>query len=192
MRFEITGRQVTVTPAMQRVFERLLAKIDKRLNDSALSAEAVLSRAKLNNKTEITLHARGEKFLRGVGEAATWDASIRAAFAKIEQQAEKMKSKWQEGKRQRLSTSRLAAEAAAMAEAAEAPKAKARKASREGGRMPAVLAATRQAVKTLSVSEATRKLGSGDGVMVFRDATSGKVGVLVRRGGELTLVETDA
>ena len=48
---------------------------------------------------EITLHARGEKFLHGVGSSEAWETSLTQAIDKIAQQAQKVKGKWQAKKR---------------------------------------------------------------------------------------------
>ena len=67
MRLELTGRHVEIAPIVRRLVERKLARLDRMLNDSALSAQVVLSREKRIYRTDVSLHARGEKFLHGVG-----------------------------------------------------------------------------------------------------------------------------
>src|SRR5213595_146146 len=99
MRLELTGRHVDITPTLRRLVDTKLAKLERALNDSAMSAHAVLTREKHRHRTDITLHARGEKFLHGVGDSGSWEASVSAAIEKITQQAHKIKGKWQERKR---------------------------------------------------------------------------------------------
>src|SRR5262245_54518057 len=99
MRFELTGRHIEITPPLRRLVNTKLAKLERLLNDSAVSARAVLTREKYRLKAEIALHARGEKFLYGVGSATAWEASVEAAIDKIAQQAHRVKGKWQERKR---------------------------------------------------------------------------------------------
>src|SRR5262245_55961270 len=101
MRFELTGRHVDITPALRRLVEGKLAKLERVLNDSALSAQAVLTREKHRHRADITLHARGEKFLHGVGNSDAWEPSVAQAIERITQQAQKVKGKWQERKRRR-------------------------------------------------------------------------------------------
>src|SRR5215217_2400475 len=96
MRLELTGRHVDITPALRRLVDTKLAKLERLLNHRAVSAQAVLSRLKNGYRADITLHARGEKFLHGVGKGATWEPSVGDAVAKILQQAQKVKSKWQD------------------------------------------------------------------------------------------------
>ena len=100
MRLELTGRHVDITPALRRLVETKIGKLERVLNDSAVSAQAVLTREKHRHRTDITLHARGEKFLHGVGDSASWETSLSAAIGKISQQAQKVKGKWQGRKRQ--------------------------------------------------------------------------------------------
>ena len=99
MRLELTGRHVDVTPALRRLVEARLARLERLLNNRAVSAQAMLSRERNDCRTDITLHARGEKFLHGQGVAVAWSASVGHAIDKIASQAQKVKGKWQERKR---------------------------------------------------------------------------------------------
>ena len=99
MRLELTGRRVDITPALRKLVDTKLARLDRLLNDGAVSAQAVLEREKFRFLTEITLHARGERFLHGVGDAAGWETSLTEAIDKIAQQAKKLKGKREERKR---------------------------------------------------------------------------------------------
>jgi putative sigma-54 modulation protein len=185
MRLELTGRHLDIAPAVRRLLERKLARLERLLNDSALSAQVVLSREKRTYRAEVSLHARGEKFLHGVGEAAAWDPCLSRAIDKIVRQANKIKGKWQERKRGRL--------AAPNGPIAAAPEFRRPREPRVPLRMPRVLQASRQTLKSMSLSEATRQIGANsDGLVVYRDATTAMVSVLYKRtNGELTLIETD-
>src|SRR6266849_6344431 len=99
MRLELTGRHVDITPTLRRLVDTKLAKLERLLNDSAVSAQAVLTLEKRRRRADITVHARGEKFLHGVGNSANWEGSVGQAIDKIAQQAQKVKGKWQERKR---------------------------------------------------------------------------------------------
>jgi putative sigma-54 modulation protein len=191
MRLELTGRHVDITPALRRLVDAKLARLERMLNDSAVSAQAVLTREKYRHRAEITLHARGEKFLHGVGNANAWEASVSQAIEKITQQAQKVKGKWQERKRRAIKGGPLAAEER---EAAPPP---ASAAARTGSprarlRMPRILRAERQLLKAMTVADAAREIDAGDGLIVFRDVETAAVTVLYRRSnGELTLVATE-
>src|SRR4029079_14760404 len=99
MRLELTGRHIDITPTLRRLVDARLAKLKRLLNESAVSAQVVLTRDKYRLRVEITLHARGAKFLHGVGSSDAWETSVSEAVDKITHQAEKVKGKWQERKR---------------------------------------------------------------------------------------------
>jgi len=182
MRLELTARHLDITPALRRLVDRKLGKLERLLNDSAVSAQAVLTLEKRRRRADITLHARGEKFLHGVGSSASWEASINTAVEKIAQQAQRVKGKWQARKRGGRATATETAEAPVRVEApAVRP------------RMPRIFNASRQSLKVMSVAEAAREIEvSADGVVVFRDAETASISVLVRKtGGDLTLIETE-
>ncbi len=189
MRLELTGRNVDITPALRRLLDAKLGKLDRLLNDSAVSAQAVLTREKYRHRTDITLHARGEKFLHGVGDSSAWEPSIAAAIEKLTQQAQKVKGKWRA--RKRHGAGKGEPMAGEEPEAMRVQPAPPRRAPRVSSRVPPILRTVRQpTVRTMSVADAARQIG-GDGVLVFRDAETSSISVVVRGGnGDLTLVET--
>jgi ribosomal subunit interface protein len=190
MRLELTGRHVDITPGLRRLVEGRLAKLERMLHDTALSAQAVLTREKRQHRADITLHARGEKFLHGFGAAANWEAALNGAIEKLSQQALKVKGKWKDRKRQPAKGVAAAGEGVETATAAPARPAAGRRAR---SRVPHVVQTVRHAIKPMTVAAALEELESlGDDVVIFRDAGSGGVNVLYRRKGELTLVETEA
>ena len=183
MRLELTGRHVEVTPALRRVVDAKLARVERLFNRNALSAQVVLTRERTGTRADVTLHARGEKFLHAVGRGAGWPASMAQAVERLVQQVQTVKGKWQGRKRS-------GPKAPPLEEGPSSPRTILEPAPR--ARMPRILRASRQAVKAMSLSEAARQLDSDDGIIVFRDAETLLVSVLYRgRGGELTLVETE-
>jgi putative sigma-54 modulation protein len=186
MRLELTGRHVEITPALRRLVDAKLGKLDRLLNSSALSAQAVLTLEKNRRRADITVHARGEKFLHGYGASASWETSVGDAIDKIAQQAQKMKGKW-EGRKRRGSLRQPVP-------AVEAVEPRAKGARRpERVRMPRILHASRQPIKAMSVADAAREVeANGDGVVVFRDIETEAISVLYRHRGELTLVQTES
>ena len=185
MRLELTGRHVDITPGLRRLVEAKIGKLQRVLNDSAVSAQAVLTREKHRHRTDITLHTRGEKFLHGVGDSASWEASLSAAIGKISQQVQRVKGKWQARKRSGrvVPTARQEAVAGRPAGRAAAKP-----------RMPRIVRASRQTIKPMSVSDAAKEVDvAREGVVVFRDPATDAINVLYRRpNGELALVETEA
>lgn len=181
MRLELTGRHVTITPPLRRLVEGQLARLDRVLNNSAISCQTVLTREKYRHHVEMTVHARGEHFMHGVGSARGWDVSVREAVEKIEHQAKKLKGKWKERKRR----SGSAARAAPAATGAPLPP--------EDGQPVRIIRARRYMVKPMSVDEAALEVGDGtEAFIVFRNATTDAVNVLFRRpDGNLGLIEPE-
>ena len=99
MRLELTGRHLVVSQGLRNLVTRKLAKIHRVLNDSGVSAAIIVTTEKVSNVVEITLHARGERFLHAVAKAPTWETAMTDAVAKILHQAETVKNKWHERKR---------------------------------------------------------------------------------------------
>ena len=191
MRLELTGRHVDITPSLRRLLEAKLSKLERVLNHRAVSAQAVLTREKHRHRADVTLHAKGERFLHGVGDAPSWEASLTQVFAKLAQQAKRLKGKFQERKRRgAVKGMPIVGE---LREPVAAKPAEPVKPARGQMRTPRILRATRQPVKPMSIADAAREIeAGGDGVVVFRDLETATVSVLYRRtNGELTLVETE-
>jgi len=176
MRLDITGRHVDISAPLRQLIARRLAKLKRLLNDSAISAQVILTKEKYRLRTEIIIHARGDHMLRGLGEGTLWPVSVREAAAKIEQQAQKLKGKWGERKRR-----------GAIARTVPPPPAP------EQERGPRIVRATRYAVKPMSVEDAALRVEStSDAFVVFRNAESDAVSILYRRtDGNYGLIEPD-
>ncbi len=176
MRVDITGRHIDITPPLRQLIDQSLAKVERLLNDRALSATVVLTKEKYRHKTELVIHAKGDHILSGIGEGNTWPLSVRKAAAKIEHQAQKLKSRWTEGKRQRKNN--RAVTVTATPEPAS-------------GRR--VMRSTRYAVKPMSIDEAAVRLEAvPETFVVFRNADNDAISVLFRRkDGHLGLIEPD-
>src|SRR5262249_52551167 len=156
-------RHVDITPTLRRLVDTKLAKLERALNDTAVSAHAVLTREKHRHRADITLHARGEKFLHGVGDSGSWEQSLSVAIDKITQQAHKIKGKWQE--RKRRGSGKGEPPVSEEREAAAATPAEPAKPKR--ARMPRILRASRQSLKPMSLADAAREIGrDDDGIVV--------------------------
>jgi putative sigma-54 modulation protein len=195
MRLVLRGHHVDITPALRRLVAAELARLERVLNDSAVSAQAILTLEKYRHRADITLHARGEKFLHGVATTNNWSESITLAVTQIAQQAQKIKSKLQDRKRHALKTSVAAASENAASENASSAKAgvkppRAARAARERVKMPAILRASRQTIRPMSVADAARQVdANGENVVVFRDVETEAISVLYRGpDGQLALV----
>jgi putative sigma-54 modulation protein len=178
MRLELTGRHVEITPDLRKQVEKKLAKLDRLLKGGIVSVQAVLTLEKYRHKSEVTVHARGEHFLHGLGDTNSWETSINDAIEKITQQLHKVKGKWQERKRRATPAKVLAA-----AEPAPAPVPKPRRVRR----------VPRYPVKPMTVEEAALSVDAGDdNFLVFRNASTDSINVVYRRkDGQLGLIEPE-
>lgn len=193
MRLELRGHHVDVTPGLRRFVEEKLSKLERLLNDRAVSAQAVLTMERHRHVTDITLHARGERFLHGLGNSGNWETSLTQAIAKISHQAQKLKTRQKEKRHNLKAPSPEPLEPIVKRGRAKKPAGDAT-ARRPRSRVPRVLRASREALKPMSLEDAAREVDAGgDGVVVFRNAQSRVVSVMYRRpNGELALVETEA
>jgi len=186
MRLDITGRHVDITPTLRQLIERRLDRVERLLNDSALSATVILTLEKYRHRTEIILHARGDKLMRGLGEGNAWNLSVRQAVEKVEQQAKKVKGKWSE--RKRSDTRRRVPRTVRAADAIRLPRAE-----RSEPEVPRVIRATRYAIKPMSVDDAALRIEqSTESFIVFRNPESSLLSIVYRRkDGRLGLIEPD-
>jgi ribosome hibernation promoting factor len=196
MRLELRGHHVDITPALRRLVSAKVGKIEQLLNNGAVSVKAILTVEKHRHRANITLHARGERFLHGEAETDKWETSVGDAVEQIAKQAKKVKNKRQDRTRHRPKTGIAAAASASQnsSRTSAVAAAKAPRVTSERVRMPPILRASRQALQRMSAADAARQLNSGqDGVVVFRDVETRSISVLYRRpDGELALVETEA
>jgi putative sigma-54 modulation protein len=178
MRVDITGRHVTIDPSLRQLIDRRLGKLGRLLNDSAISAQVILTKEKYRHRTEIIIHARGDNMMRGLGEGTGWPISLRDASAKIEQQAQTLKGKWRERKRRGAGPRAVVAPAASAADTSNTRR---------------VVRATRYAVKPMSVEDAALRVDAGaESFVVFRNADTDAVSILyLRSDGNYGLIEPD-
>jgi len=176
MRLDITGRHVDITPGLRQLIDKRLVRLGRLLNDSAISAQVILAKEKYRLQCEIVVHAKGERTLRGRGEDTTWPTAVRHASVKIEQQAQTVKGKWAERKRQGAGT-----RAVPDVDAATPPAG------------PRIVRAARYAVKPMSLEDAALQVEARtERFVVFRNAETDAVSILYqRKDGNLGLIEPD-
>lgn len=178
MRVDITARHMELTAPLRQLITKRLARLDRVLNDAAVSAIVIVTKEKYRHLTEVAVHTRGDHVLRGKGEANTWQLSVRDAVEKIEQQAVKLKGKWDERKR-----------TGAGSRVVRTP------AGEPGAPPPArrIIRATRYAVKPMSAEDAALRIDDGpETFVVFRNSETDAVSILYRRkDGNLGLIEPE-
>jgi putative sigma-54 modulation protein len=207
MRVDLTGRHVEISPGLRRLVDRKLQKVHRQVNDAGVSATVVVTKEKIHNVVELTLHARGEQFMHAVAKAGAWETAMTDVVAKVLHQLEKTKGIWKERKRRgpaarsvktprpaRRAQARLAAPVMEFAPIAVVapPSAGATDTRRERPKRR-ILRAPRYSLKPMTVDEAALELeGQKERFLIFRDARSDAVNVLYRRGdGQFALIEPE-
>jgi putative sigma-54 modulation protein len=175
MRVVLSGRNVDVTPALRTLIERKLGKLERTLNDSAVSAQVVLALQRHRHLTEITVHARGDHMLHGVGDGTSWPLSCSLAIEKIGQQAHKLKDRWETRRRRGRRIP---------------PPAVVERPARDERR---IIRTRRDAVKPMSVEDAALRVDAGrDEFIVFRNAATDTINILYRRrDGHFGLIDPE-
>ena len=194
MRLELTGRHVRITPGIRRLVEQQLKHVLRLLNDSAVSGQIVLTQEKTRVHSDVTIHARGEKFLRGEATGRDVEAALASAVDKIDRQALKVKSKWTKTRRRGISPAKAAA-AAPRPERGGRGFGEAESGRDGGGDEIRIIRARRYPVKPMTVDEAAMQMvDSRDAFVVFRNAANNDdITVLFRRpDGHLGLIEPEA
>ena len=193
MRLELTARHFTIPAPVRKIAEQRLGRCLRPLNDSAVSAQVVVTREKTRFHAEVTLHARGEHFMHSEATGRDAQAALGAAIDKIERQVQKLKSKWTERKRQGISPAK-AASATPRPERGAAAFATDLGERDNGGQPLRIIRARRYAVKPMSIDEAAMEVADGrDAFLVFRNSSTEEINVLFRRAdGNLGLIEPEA
>lgn len=203
MRLELTGRHITISTPVRRLVEQRIAHLLRMLNDSALSAQVVLTKEKTRAHADVTLHARGEHFLHGQATGRDVQTALSAAADKVDRQAQKLKSRWAKGKRHGISAAKAASAAPrperggkGFSSARGIGTSRLRPPATDGGeeRQPRIIRARRYEVKPMSVDEAAFEVaGSDNAFLVFRNAATDTINVLFRRSdGNLGLIDPEA
>jgi ribosome hibernation promoting factor len=176
MKFEYTGRHVDVSPAIRRHVEGHFKKLGHIFSDSTLSTHIIIDVEKNRQIGEIIVYWR-EHTLTAKDTNADMYMALTRAISKIEKQALKLKKKIIDRKQSGQSTARVAPEPDGHLEATPRP--------------PRIIAARRYPVKPMTAEEAALRLsGETDQFLVFRDADTGRLGVLYKRkDGNYGLIE---
>jgi len=206
MRLALTGRHVDVTPTLRQLVTRRLAKLERLLNDHALSTQVVLDVEKRNFITEITVHARGDNFITGKGSGTTWTQSVSAAAEKVMQQALKVKDKWVTRKRgaagskgvvngrASLPAPRLTRAALAGTDGAAIANAGGDARAGEARAAAIPVRPTKYAVKPMSLEDAAVRMENArEPFVVFRHVETERITILYHRpDGRLGLIDPEA
>ena len=178
MKITYTGRQVELAPAQLKKLEARFVKIGKLLDGRReCEAHVILRLERHLHHAEATINYFGHQ-LAGLGSSSDLFTAIHSAAEKLEKQCVKARTKWRDAKRTpRKAASEVEVEVAAPSE------------TESEHRVYRVN--HHQKRKPMTVEEAILEMNSSRDYMVYRDAETDKVSVLVRRrDGHFDLVES--
>jgi len=179
MRITYTGRQVELAPAQLRKIEAQFDKLGKLLDGKdEREAHVVLSHERHLHRAEISVNYHNHPLVC-LGENTDLFTAIHSAIEKLEKQAIKVRAKWRDTKR---APKRTPVEPATAAPAPEA--------SNEGEEKKIFRINHHQRRKPMTLDEALLEMESDRDYLVYRDAETDRLAVLVRRrDGNFDLVE---
>ena len=178
MKITFTGRQVELAPAQLKKLEARFAKVGKLLDGrEQTEAHVILSLERHLHQAEITVNYHNHSLV-GEGSNADLFTAIHAAVEKLEKQAIKVRAKWRDTQRTpRRETAAKRAPGPAAAPDPEIERRVFRVNNHEGH-------------KPMTLEEAILEMEKGADYLLYRDAESDRVAVLMRRrDGNFDLVE---
>ncbi|HUI54755.1 MAG TPA: ribosome-associated translation inhibitor RaiA [Bryobacteraceae bacterium] len=181
MKITYTGRQVELAPAQLKKLEARFAKIGKLLDGRHESeAHVILSLERHLHHAEATVRYFDHQLV-GLGSSNDLFTAIHSAAEKLEKQALKTRSKWRDTKRTPRRTARETGE--------EAPAPLPIEAESEPDRL-IYHVENHKKRKPMTLDEAILEMDENRDYLVYRDAETDRVVMLVRRrDGHFDLVE---
>jgi|HubBroStandDraft_1064217.scaffolds.fasta_scaffold200519_2 putative sigma-54 modulation protein len=178
MKIIYTGRQVELAPAQLKKLEAQFAKTGKLLDGKGeCEIRVVLSVQRHLQRAEATVNYFGHELV-GLATDPDLFCAIHAAAQKLEKQALKARAKWRDVKRKSPKPSAEASEPAVEA-GAQAP-----------SNVHIYHVNHHDRRKPMTLEEALLEMDDARDYMVYRDAVSDRVSVLIRRrDGHFDLVE---
>jgi putative sigma-54 modulation protein len=180
MKILYTGRQVELAPAQLKKLEAQFAKTGKLLDGKGdCEIHVVLSLERHLHRAEATLSYFGHELV-GLATDSDLFTAIHGAAQKLEKQALKARAKWRDGKRRpRKNSPEAEAEpVSAQPEADAQPALHIHHVNHHERRKP------------MTLDEALLEIDESRGYLVYRDAATSKVCVLIRRpDGHCDLIE---
>jgi len=178
MKITYTGRQVELAPAQLKKIETQFAKVGRLLDGrEEREAHVILSLERHLHQAEITVNYHNHPLV-GIGSNADLFTAIHSAIEKLEKQSIKVRAKWRDTKRSPRKQ-----------EAAEAPEPAGEPEEPENAHHVNRIN-HHERRKPMTLDEALLEMENGPDYLVYRDAGSGRVAVLVRRrDGNFDLIE---
>jgi putative sigma-54 modulation protein len=179
MKITYTGRQVELAPAQARNLEAHFTKIGKMLDGRReCEAHVILSLERRVHSAEATINYFGHQLV-GLGSSNDLFTAVHSAVEKLEKQAVKARTKWRDTKRTpHKSSPEVEAEPSTETDAEGEPERHVYRVNSHQKRKP------------MTLDEALMDMEKKHDYLVYRDAETGRVSVLVRRrDGHFDLVE---
>jgi ribosome hibernation promoting factor len=178
MKITYTGRQVELAPAQLKRLESRFAKIGKLLDGRReCEAHVILSLERHLQHAEATINYYGHQLV-GLGSSSDLFTAVHSAAEKLEKQAVKTRAKWRDTKRTPRKTASETGVERPAAEAEAEPERRVYRVNHHQKRKP------------MTLDEALLEMDKSRDYLVYRDAETDRVSVLVRRrDGHFDLVE---
>lgn len=179
MKITFTGRQVELAPAQVKKVEARFAKIGKLLDGKKESeAHVVLSLVRKTHRAEATVTYYGHQLV-GLASSPDLFAAIQEAAEKLEKQALKAREKWRDTRRTPIKGKEV-----------EVPAAEAEVEAEPETEKRVYRVSPHKRRKPMTVEEALLEMDAKRDYLVYRDAETDKLSVLVRRkDGDFDLIE---
>ena len=194
MRITFSGKQDKLAPSQERKLATAFARLSKLIERRGeKGAQVALSSERYRQMAEVRVNFYDQTLI-GQGSGPDQFAALMDAVEKVEKQALKSREKWRLSKREtpvRESRTTGAPQTAEEPEIAPPPAPRARKKARPKPRPAQVVRAHGSDRKPMTVEEAMMAMEEERDYMVYRDAESDRLRVLIRRrDGGVDLVET--
>jgi ribosome hibernation promoting factor len=196
MKINYTGRHDAFPPKQRAKLEAKLQKIAKLVERKGeREAHVILTQERFLHKIEITFNAWEHSFV-GVGSDRELECAANAALDKLEKQIVKLRTKWRDTSRRHKDKVATVSQVVAEPPRAKVP-AQARKTIAPA---PSVKADRKKVFrvnhgdgssKPMTLEEAMLEMEASQDYMVYRDARTDRVTVLMRRpDGHFDLIES--
>lgn len=192
MKISYTGRHEELQPKQRAKLEVKIQKLSKMMAERKGEKEAhvILSQQRFLRKVEITMNA-WDHALVGVGTDADLVTAALAAVDRLEKQVLKVRAKLRGNKRYKGNPAVEAVPAAGIAKSAKKVAASRKPAVDGKGGKKIFRVNHREGRKPMTVDEAVLEMEASQDYMVYRDAQTDRVTVLMRRpDGHFDLIES--
>jgi ribosome hibernation promoting factor len=196
MNINYTGKSDALPPKQREKIETKLRKISKMVERKGeKEAHIIFTQTRFLHKVEITLNAWDHAFV-GVGTNGDATKAAHDALEKLDKQIVKLRTKWRDTKRH--GKDKEAVVRASEVPAAPVPRGKVAKRAAAAAAAPAKRTGKKvyrvnhdDGSKPMTLEEAMLEMEASQDYMVYRDAETDKVSVLMRRpDGHFDLIES--